>query len=186
MEIFPILVLAFELYIVFTVIVLLLDNREPSETFAWIFIFILLPGLGFIVYLFTGRNWKKGYDHKRKLPQYIAKNLITLFKPIDDAQAGLIKMMANRSKLNNDDLMTLLYFIMVVTPISTPSQPSFISMPFVISTFALGSTLSAIIWSIGNRNCILPVFFIKSFAKSNLSSSTKDLPTGIPCDFRNV
>ncbi len=109
MGIFPIIIIAFQIYIVFTVIVLLLDNREPSETFAWIFIFILLPGLGFLLYLFIGRNWSKGYDHKRKLPQYIAKNLITLFKPIDEAQEGLIEMMVTRSKLHHDDLMTLLY-----------------------------------------------------------------------------
>jgi cardiolipin synthase len=109
MEILPLFLIAFQVYIVFTVIVLLLDNREPAETFAWIFIFILLPGFGFVVYLFTGRNWKRGYDQKRRLPQYIAKNLITLFKPVDEAQEKLIKMMADRSKLQRDDLMTLLY-----------------------------------------------------------------------------
>jgi cardiolipin synthase len=109
MQILPLIIIAFQIYIIFTVIVLLLDNREPSETFAWIFIFLLLPGFGFILYLFIGRNWTRAYDHKRKLPQYIAKNLIALFKPIDEAQEGLIKMMVNRSKLHNDDLMTLLY-----------------------------------------------------------------------------
>ncbi len=109
MGIFPLLILAFQIYIVFTVVVLLLDNREPSETFAWIFIFILLPGLGFVFYLFTGRNRERNYDHKRKLPQYIAKNIVVLFKPIDEVQEGLIKVMLGRAKLHNDDLMTLLY-----------------------------------------------------------------------------
>ncbi len=109
MGIFPLIVFVFQIYIIFTVIVLLLDNREPSETFAWIFIFILLPGLGFAVYLFAGRNWKKGYDQKEKLPQYIAKNLISLFKPIDQVQEKLIKMMSSRSKLQHNDLMMLLY-----------------------------------------------------------------------------
>lgn len=109
MGIIPLLIIAFQIYIVFTVIVLLLDNRDPAETFAWIFIFILLPGLGFVIYLFAGRNWKKSYDHKRKLPQYVAKNLIALFKPIDEVQEKLIKLMGSRSKLQSDDLMTLLY-----------------------------------------------------------------------------
>lgn len=109
MGIFPLFIIAFEIYIVFTVIVLLLDNRESSETFAWIFIFILLPGLGFAFYLIAGRNWRRGYDHKRKLPQYIAKGLITLFKPIDEVQEKLIKTMGSRSKLQHNDLMTLLY-----------------------------------------------------------------------------
>jgi cardiolipin synthase A/B len=109
MEIFPLIIILFQIYIFFTIIVVLLDNREPADTFAWIFIFILLPGIGFVVYLFTGRNWNRAYDRKRKLPQYIAKNLITLFKPIDEAQEALLKAMVNRSKLSNDDLMTLLY-----------------------------------------------------------------------------
>ncbi|MBU1044427.1 MAG: cardiolipin synthase [Candidatus Omnitrophica bacterium] len=109
MGILPLIVIAFQVYIIFTVIVLLLDNRDPSETFAWIFIFILLPIAGFALYLFAGRNWKKSYDHKRKLPQYVAKNLITLFKPIAEVQEKLIKLMNNRSKLQHNDLMTLLY-----------------------------------------------------------------------------
>lgn len=109
MEIIPLLVIAFQIYIFFTVIILLLDNRQPAETFAWIFIFILLPVFGFLIYLVVGRNWKRNYDHKRKLPQYLAKNLVALFKPIDDVQETLIKKMKSQYSVYQDDLMTLLY-----------------------------------------------------------------------------
>ncbi len=109
MSIVPLLVIAFHIYIIFTAIVLLLDNRQPSETFAWIFIFILLPVFGFVIYLIVGRNWKRSYDKKRKLPQHLAKNLITLFKPIDEVQEALIKKMKSQSNVYQDDLMTLLY-----------------------------------------------------------------------------
>lgn len=105
-----VLLVLFQIYLVFTVIVVLLDNRTPVETFAWILIFIFMPGIGFAVYLVLGRNWKKKYDHKRKLPQYVAKNLIALFKPIDDIQGELTEQMKKRSPgLHEDDLVSLLY-----------------------------------------------------------------------------
>jgi len=106
--IFAALFLMFQAYLVFTVVILLLDNREPAETFAWIFLFIFMPGAGFIIYLLFGRNWKKSYD-SRKLPQYIAKNLMTLFKPYVEIQEEVIRVMKKKSSVYHDDLMTLLY-----------------------------------------------------------------------------
>ncbi|MBP9855339.1 MAG: cardiolipin synthase [Candidatus Omnitrophica bacterium] len=103
------LILLFQMYLVFTVIILLLDNRTPVETFAWILIFVLMPGFGFALYLVSGRNWKKSYDRKRKLPQYIAKNLLTLFKPTDDLQAEMLKEMTKSPGLHEEDLVALLY-----------------------------------------------------------------------------
>ncbi|MGE0268907.1 MAG: cardiolipin synthase [Candidatus Omnitrophota bacterium] len=109
MSLIPLLILMFQIYLVITVIVLLLDNRTPVETFAWILIFVLMPGFGFALYLVSGRNWKKSYDHKRKLPQYLAKNLISLFKPMDDVQGEMIKGMKKSPGLHEDDLVSLLY-----------------------------------------------------------------------------
>jgi cardiolipin synthase len=109
LELFPILITCFELYLLFTVFVLLLDNREPAETFSWIFVFILFPGFGFFLYLMTGRNWTKTYDKKRKLPQFVAKQLVSIFKPLNDGQEETIKLMKSRTSVYQDDLMTLLY-----------------------------------------------------------------------------
>jgi len=99
----------FEIYLLFTVIVLLLDNRTPSETFAWILIFIMMPGVGVVLYFLFGRNWKGSYNHKIKLPQSIAKELVELFKPIIDQQAEVLKRMRNKTSIYQDDLMTLLF-----------------------------------------------------------------------------
>ncbi len=109
MNIFPHIILLFQIYIIFTIFVLLLDNREPAETFAWIFIFILLPGAGLVIYLLIGRRWKKSYNYKKKQPQFIAKNLVSLFKPLDEVQEKTIQLLKTPSSVYQDDLMTLLY-----------------------------------------------------------------------------
>lgn len=38
---------------------ILLENRDPAKTMTWLLIFILLPGLGLIVYAIFGRNIRK-------------------------------------------------------------------------------------------------------------------------------
>lgn len=105
----PYLILAFEIYILFTILLLLLDNREPSETFAWIFIFIMLPGVGLVLYFLFGHDWKKSYDPRKKEPQIIAKRLLGHFKALNDKQPDLIKKFKNPRNVYQDDLMTLLY-----------------------------------------------------------------------------
>ncbi|MGL5693793.1 MAG: cardiolipin synthase [Peptostreptococcaceae bacterium] len=38
---------------------ILLENRDPSRTLTWLLIFILLPGIGLIIYAIFGRNLRK-------------------------------------------------------------------------------------------------------------------------------
>ncbi len=47
----------FILYFIGFSIFLIMDNRSPQSTFAWLFLFITLPVLGVLVYIFYGRNW---------------------------------------------------------------------------------------------------------------------------------
>jgi len=35
-----------------------LERRRPEKTLAWLLVFILLPPIGLILYIFLGRNWK--------------------------------------------------------------------------------------------------------------------------------
>lgn len=39
--------------------VIILERRSPEKTIAWLLIFLILPPLGIILYIFMGRNWKK-------------------------------------------------------------------------------------------------------------------------------
>ena len=49
------------IYVVYLVIVaafIILENRSPQSTFAWLFLFSIFPVIGLIIYLFLGRSWR--------------------------------------------------------------------------------------------------------------------------------
>ncbi|OGL78320.1 hypothetical protein A3E39_04625, partial [Candidatus Uhrbacteria bacterium RIFCSPHIGHO2_12_FULL_60_25] len=49
-----------------TAFVILLENREPERSIAWFLALLVFPLVGFIVYLFFGRDWhKRSYKEKR-------------------------------------------------------------------------------------------------------------------------
>ena len=48
----------FYCYWVVLVVMVIMDDREPSITLAWLFILMLLPFLGVFFYIFFGRDWK--------------------------------------------------------------------------------------------------------------------------------
>jgi cardiolipin synthase len=50
--------LVFFAYWVITVILLIMDDREPSITLAWLFILFFVPLIGVFFYVFFGRDWK--------------------------------------------------------------------------------------------------------------------------------
>src|SRR5450756_1268932 len=50
--------LIFFIYLTFTIVLLIMDDREPSITLAWLFILIFLPLIGVFFYIFFGRDWK--------------------------------------------------------------------------------------------------------------------------------
>ncbi|MCB5267066.1 MAG: cardiolipin synthase [Candidatus Cloacimonetes bacterium] len=49
----------FGLTIFLIIVVLMLENSSPVHTLAWIMVLIFVPVVGFILYLFFGRNWRK-------------------------------------------------------------------------------------------------------------------------------
>ncbi|WP_195251787.1 cardiolipin synthase [Romboutsia sp. 1001713B170207_170306_H8] len=62
---------------------ILLENRDPSKTVTWLLIFILLPGIGLIIYAVFGRNLRKIKIFKT---QELASNMKEekLFKNIEE------------------------------------------------------------------------------------------------------
>ncbi len=55
------------LYAVFVVALLIYDERDPSTTLAWALLLLTLPGLGLVLYLLFGRNWKRISESDRRL-----------------------------------------------------------------------------------------------------------------------
>ena len=48
----------FYVYWFVLIIMLIMDDREPSITLAWLFILLFLPFIGVVFYVFFGRDWK--------------------------------------------------------------------------------------------------------------------------------
>jgi cardiolipin synthase A/B len=57
-------VLLFLIYWAVTIILLIMDDREPSITLAWLFILVFVPFLGVLFYVFFGRDWKVVAERK--------------------------------------------------------------------------------------------------------------------------
>ena len=50
--------IVFFIYWTFTIVLLIMDDREPSITLSWLFILVFLPLIGVFFYIFFGRDWK--------------------------------------------------------------------------------------------------------------------------------
>ena len=50
--------LIFFIYWALTIVLLVMDDREPSITLAWLFVLVFLPLIGVFFYIFFGRDWK--------------------------------------------------------------------------------------------------------------------------------
>ena len=48
----------FYIYWFVLIVMLIMDDREPSITLAWLFILLFLPFVGVVFYIFFGRDWK--------------------------------------------------------------------------------------------------------------------------------
>lgn len=69
--------------IIGTIVVVILDNRNPVKTMAWILVLMFLPVVGLVSYFFFGRSHrrekligKKSYDRllKKPMAEYLAQN----------------------------------------------------------------------------------------------------------------
>lgn len=62
-----------------SVIIVVLERKQPEKTIAWLLILTLLPPIGLILYIFLGRNWKR-----HKLNDRINPKINDLISPILD------------------------------------------------------------------------------------------------------
>lgn len=82
---------------------IILENRDPSKTMTWLLIFILLPGVGLIIYAIFGRNLRKRKMLKtQKLASNIKEeNLFENLKEIEEL-VKLEKESINQNKILAD------------------------------------------------------------------------------------
>src|SRR5918998_3415990 len=72
----------FAVYALLTGIYILLENRRPQATLAWMLLFLTLPGVGLAIYALFGRD-RKAFSHERALArQNLEANAAPLLGPM--------------------------------------------------------------------------------------------------------
>ncbi len=90
------------LIIVITMVTVLLDNRQPSKTIAWILVLMFLPILGIILYFFFGQNTRKERIISEQSMDQLTKRSMLEFAEqrnlqLPESNRSLINLFANQS-----------------------------------------------------------------------------------------
>lgn len=82
---------------VITVMVIILERKRPEKTIAWLLIFVIFPPLGFILYIFLGRNWKRHKLNKDFSPD-VRELIYRVINRIDNQDyIPLVELLAKNS-----------------------------------------------------------------------------------------
>ena len=98
------------------ILAVLMDDRQPSKTLAWLMVLAFLPILGIVIYFFFGRNTRKEkLISQRSLDQLTKRSMLEFAEQknlkIPDEQSALIKLFLNQNwalpfKDNTVDIFT--------------------------------------------------------------------------------
>ena len=82
MNVSIILFVAYLINIIFAFSLIFIERKEPNTTWAWLMILLVLPGIGFIIYLFLGQNLsrQKIFREKKVTDEKKVKELLEKFK----------------------------------------------------------------------------------------------------------
>lgn len=88
--------------VIFTAVVMILERRDPTKTLSWLLIIIFLPVIGFLLYLYLGRQFRKRRmtAKKRVLNHYIY--------PLDDEMHAGINAENSFTTKSKERLMYLI------------------------------------------------------------------------------
>ena len=90
----PILAALYSLYVFVSALFLILENRNPQTTFAWLLLFMLVPGIGLIVYYFFGRGYHAFDKQKELMQEKIGSDLLEDLNFLIERQSVLIERIA--------------------------------------------------------------------------------------------
>lgn len=91
-----------------SLLVIILERKNPEKTIAWLLVFILLPPVGLFFYILFGRNWKKHTLSDSTVP--IEELVYHAMKQVRDYEySSLIGLLSKNSEspLFNDNSITL-------------------------------------------------------------------------------
>jgi len=85
-----VMTIAFSVYALITVIFLVSENRRPQATLAWALAFFFMPGLGVLIYILFGKDWKAFSKQRQLLLQDLKGNAYPLLSPMIEGQDQVI------------------------------------------------------------------------------------------------
>ena len=91
-----------------SLIVIILERKNPEKTIAWLLVFIMLPPIGLFFYILFGRNWKKHTLSDSNVPiEELVFHAMKYFR--DYEYSSLIELLSKNSEspLFNDNSITL-------------------------------------------------------------------------------
>ncbi len=101
-ELLTIVFVAFYAYVIFSSIaVILLENRNPSKSLSWILVLIFLPGLGLLLFISIGQDYRK--------KKFVEKNTIQHLTDRPVASFDLSKLDTSYIDNNQLNVINLLY-----------------------------------------------------------------------------
>lgn len=81
-----------------SIVIIILERKNPEKTIAWLLVFILFPPIGFLLYVFLGRNWKK-HKLNNETNINIEELIYEAMKNVkDDSYTTLIELLSKNSE----------------------------------------------------------------------------------------
>ena len=95
-------ILAYVFIIVSIMLAVLMDNRQPAKTIAWVMVLLFMPIVGIILYVFFGRNTRKmTFISQRSLDQLSKRSMLEFVEQrqltLPDDYRSLIQLFTNQS-----------------------------------------------------------------------------------------
>ena len=89
----------FGVYALVTAIFLIMENRSPESTLAWMLLLLLIPILGVIIYLFFGRGYKAFSKEEELVRQELGGRLTGRLSELAAKQETIIEQMQTEKEL---------------------------------------------------------------------------------------
>jgi cardiolipin synthase len=96
-------------YLIGVIVFILLDNRTPQSTFAWLFLMLTFPVVGLFIYLFFGRSYK-AFSNEGNLARIgsLSSLYTQVLKPLLDVQKDYVeKVRLEKTESYRQNLLNL-------------------------------------------------------------------------------
>jgi cardiolipin synthase len=96
-NIFTILATLLALYGLVMSVFVVMENRRPQSTLAWMLVLFFVPGLGLLIYMLFGRDGKAFSKQSELLRQDLRANAMPLLSPILSRQDAELARLESQS-----------------------------------------------------------------------------------------